>query len=90
MKPLALQLGEWAAGVSFEAIPAEVVDSAKDRVMDLLGVSLARTELVRAGLPLANLCLSLCHSCAPLQVTVSAVRCGPAWLQHGRRPGYGI
>ena len=41
MKPLALQLAEWAAGVSFEAIPAEVVESAKDRVLDLLGVSLA-------------------------------------------------
>ena len=41
MTPLALQLAEWAAAVRFEAIPTEVVESAKDRVLDLLGVSLA-------------------------------------------------
>ena len=41
MTPLSLQLAEWAAGVTFETVPVEVVESAKDRVMDLLGVSLA-------------------------------------------------
>jgi len=39
--PLAVQLAAWAAEVRFEDIPPDVVDSAKTRVMDILGICVA-------------------------------------------------
>lgn len=41
MKTLALRLGEWAAALRFEQIPAEVLASAQDRVLDILGICVA-------------------------------------------------
>jgi 2-methylcitrate dehydratase PrpD len=44
VKPLALALADWVAQLSFEQIPAEVISSAKDRVQDILGISIAATQ----------------------------------------------
>jgi 2-methylcitrate dehydratase PrpD len=41
VRPLAGQLGDWAAGLRTEDIPEPVVASAKDRVMDVLGICVA-------------------------------------------------
>lgn len=41
MSTLALELAEWAASLTFEAIPLEVVESAADRVLDTLGICVA-------------------------------------------------
>jgi 2-methylcitrate dehydratase PrpD len=41
VKALAPRLGEWAAGLRFEQIPAPVVESARDRVMDVIGICVA-------------------------------------------------
>ena len=45
MRALSVRLAAWAAGLRFEDIPPEVVESAKDRVMDLLGICLAAREV---------------------------------------------
>ncbi len=52
--PLSTQLAQWAASVSFEDLPADVVASTKLRVMDVIGLALAGAETefgrsVRAG-----------------------------------------
>lgn len=41
MTPLAVQLARWTTDLRFEEIPDEVVASAKDRIMDLLGICIA-------------------------------------------------
>lgn len=41
MTALAVQLADWAAGLRFEDIPGAVVESARERVMDLLGICVA-------------------------------------------------
>src|SRR5579872_3559772 len=45
MTPLAPQLAEWAHGLRFEEIPVEVVSSARDRIMDILGICVAARDL---------------------------------------------
>lgn len=42
--PLALEVAEWAVGVRFEDLPADVVESTKLRVMDVVGLCLAGAE----------------------------------------------
>jgi 2-methylcitrate dehydratase PrpD len=41
---LAPQLGAWAEALRFEAIPDEVVESAQDRIVDILGISVAARD----------------------------------------------
>lgn len=47
--PLAVELGRWAAAVGYQDIPPAVVDSAKDRVMDTLGICVAALGTDAAG-----------------------------------------
>jgi 2-methylcitrate dehydratase PrpD len=42
--PLSSQLARWAAGVTFEDLPADVVASTKLRILDVIGLSLAGAE----------------------------------------------
>lgn len=54
MTALATEIGEWAAGLSFGDLPADVVAATRLRVMDVLGLALAGSDTgfgrsVRAG-----------------------------------------
>jgi 2-methylcitrate dehydratase PrpD len=42
--PLSTQLADWAVGVRFEDLPADVVESTKLRVLDIMGLCLAGAE----------------------------------------------
>jgi 2-methylcitrate dehydratase PrpD len=42
--PLSVELARWAAGVTFEDLPEDVVASTKLRVMDVIGLALAGAE----------------------------------------------
>ena len=42
--PLSTQLAQWAARVTFEDLPADIIESTKLRVMDVIGLALAGAE----------------------------------------------
>ena len=42
--PLSAQLAQWAASITFEDLPADIVASTKLRVMDVIGLALAGAE----------------------------------------------
>ncbi|MCC3266943.1 MmgE/PrpD family protein [Arthrobacter gengyunqii] len=44
-RTLAQQLGDFAAGVRYENLPAEVIESVKSRVLDILGIAAAAAPL---------------------------------------------
>ena len=41
---LASQVAEWVAGVRFEDLPSDIVDTTKLRILDVLGLALAGAE----------------------------------------------
>ena len=54
--PLSLELGKWARRTSFDDLPADVVEATKNRILDVIGLSLAgaHTAFGRSVLDAAN------------------------------------
>ena len=44
-RTLAQQLATFAAASSYDSLPADVIDSVRGRVLDILGICFAATEL---------------------------------------------
>jgi len=45
VRPFAIRLAEWVQSLRFEDVPPEVVESARDRVMDVLGICIAARDV---------------------------------------------